>query len=62
MINRKADIMRQQRSSFLTKQQDKNTQKQLNDEEKEIYLKEFRVMIVKTTQILEKEWRHSSRS
>ena len=51
MINRKVDTMRHQRSSFQTKGQDKNVQKQLNDG----YIgnlpeNKFRVMIVKMIQ------------
>ena len=48
MINKKMDTMRQQRSSFQTKEQDENTQKPLNDEEiGNLLEKEFRVMTVK---------------
>ena len=55
MINRKVDTMRHQRSSFQTKEQDKNPQKPLNDEEiGNIPEKEFRVMIVKMIQDLRK--------
>ena len=47
--------MRQQRSSFQTKEKDKNTQKPLKDEETgNLPEKEFRVMIVKTIQDLGK--------
>ena len=45
------DIMRPQRNSFQTKEQDKNTQKQLKEEEiGNRPTKEFRVMIVKMIQ------------
>lgn len=46
--------MRYQRSSFQTKEQDKNTQKSLNDEIGNLPEKEFRVMIVKMIQNLGK--------
>ena len=46
--------MRQQINSFQTKQQDKNTQKQLTEEIGNLPEKEFRVMIAKMTQDLGK--------
>lgn len=55
MVNRKVDAMRHQRSSFQKKDQDKNIQKPLNDEEMgNLPEKEFRVMIVKMIQGLGK--------
>ena len=53
MINRKEDTIRQKRSSFQTKEQDKNTQNPLNDNEiSNLPEKEFRLMIVKLIQDL----------
>ena len=54
MINSKVYTMRHQSSSFQTKEQDKNTQKSLNDEIGNLPEKEFRVMIVKMIQNLGK--------
>ena len=54
-INRKVDTMTPQRSSFQTKEQDKNTQKPLNDEKIDnLPEQEFRGMILKMIQDLGK--------
>ena len=55
MINRKVDSMRCRISIFQIKEEEKNTQKALNDEEiGNLPEKEFRVMIVKMIQDLGK--------
>ena len=54
--------MRRQRNKLQTKDQDKNLQEQLNEEEiGNLPEKEFRVMIVKMIQDLRKEQRHRSK-
>ena len=67
MINRKVDIMRWQRSSFQTKEQDKHTHTHThtppNDEEiGNLPEKEFRVIKQRWSKILEKEWRQEWRA
>ena len=48
MIKRQEDTVRHQISSFQSKEQDKNTQNPLNDEEiGNLPEKEFRVMIIR---------------
>ena len=60
--HRKLDKMRQQRNMLQKKEQDKNTQEQLNEEETgNVPEKQFRVMIVKTIKNLRKRLEHRLR-
>ena len=54
--------MKRQRNTAQMKEQDRNTQDQINEEEiGKPSEREFRVMIIKMSQTLEKEWRHTLR-
>ena len=51
--------MKRQRAIYQMKEQDKTSEKQLNEVEiRNLPEEEFRKMIVKMIQDLEKEWRH----
>ena len=55
-------MMKRQRAIYQMKEQDKTPEKQLNEVEiGNLLEKEFRIMIVKMIQDLEKEWRQRSR-
>ena len=54
--------MKRQRAMYQIKEQDKTPEKQLNEVEiGNLPEKDFRIMIMKMTQDLEKEWRQKSR-